>query len=217
MTKARTRRAGRSERVAVIVEGACEREAFRRLPSRLPGIPPLDLAAATRSNLRGVGGTAPVAAIARKVVPRAILLAPDNARILVCLDREDRVETPGAFARAVARAISAELAAREKVLGIPLDVVVVDRAFEAWLLADIASLCIAKRRPVPRRRCYEGYLRGRDVGSRVLARTLGSYGKTSDGPDLFARLDFAQARRDCTSGRGWGSKSLDYFLGLLGV
>jgi len=203
-------------RVGLIVEGPSEREAFRQLPKLISGCPTLDLASRKRSDLEGVGGSVDPATLARMVVPKIILLRPDNDRVVVCIDREDRTEEANDFAQRCELAIRDELGAR----GEPRDgveVIVADRAFEAWLLADLKGLCGKKNVKPRRNRCYEAYQNGKDFGARVLASHFGRYDKRDDGPKLFAFLDLAAARLDCTAGKGWGSRSLDRFLATLGV
>ncbi len=212
-------RHGRSvgPRVAVIVEGKTELEAFRRLYGRVPGCPFLDVASRSRSDLGGVGGGSSPEAIGEKVARRAVMLAPDNDKVVVCIDREGRATGAGEFAASVVRAIQCALASLGE-LGIPIDVVVADRAFEAWILADIQGICRLKRVPPPRNRCYEGHQEGEfDFGAKLLKRILGRYDKAIDGPDLFALIDFGRARLTPARGRAWGSASLDGFLVALGI
>jgi hypothetical protein len=103
----------------------------------------------------------------------------------------------------------------------PVRVVVADRAFEAWILADIQCLT-PPGRPRPSRRCFEGYMRpkrggrsnGYHYGDDLLATFLGRYDKVRDGPELFARLHLAHARIPCGSG-GRGSRSLAALLAAI--
>ncbi len=146
------------------------------------------------------------------------MLAPDNDKVVVCIDREIRQETAADFAGSVAEALRSKLAALASPLTIPLDVIVADRAFEAWILADIQGICRLKRVSPPRNRCYEGHQEGEtDFGARRLKRILGRYDKASDGPDLFALVDLSRARLAPSRGRGWGSASLNAFLVSLGI
>jgi hypothetical protein len=146
------------------------------------------------------------------------MLAPDNDKVVVCIDREARPAEAGEFAASLASAIRATLATLASPLGVPLDVVIADRAFEAWLLADIQGICRLKRVRPPRNRCYEGHQEGEaDFGSRLLRRILGRYEKAIDGPDLFAMVDLSRARLSPSRGRAWGSASLDAFLVALGL
>jgi len=91
-------------------------------------------------------------------------------------------------------------------------VVVADRAFEAWILADAAGLHARRTfARAPNFGRFEGALgQGGRKGCAELDHLLGRpYAKTSDGPDLFRRMDFAAARAQ--------SGSLDKFLRSLGV
>jgi len=202
----------------MIVEGRTEVEAFRRLQRRVPGCPLLDLAAVSRCNLKGVGGDAPADVIAGKIAKLALLIAPDNDKIVVCIDREGRPDTAALFAQDVSDATQRRLASLGSPLPVPLEVVVADRAFEASILADIQGVCRQKRVALPRNRCYEGYLGERgDVGARLLRRFLHQYDKVADGASLFDLVDLTRARVCCRSGRGWGSASLNSFLVALGL
>jgi len=179
--------------------------------------PRLDLASRSRSDLRGIGGEASAETIADKVAPRVVLLRPDNEAILVCLDREGRGVSAADFAADIRTALVRKLRSMGESAD-SLTVVVADRAFEAWLLADLAGLCRRKRVAQRRRRCYEGYQNGAsDYGVGLLRRHFGRYHKTIDGPQMFSLVNLGIARIPCTSGRGWGSASLDCFLRALDI
>jgi hypothetical protein len=152
--------------------------------------------------------------VAKRVAGKVkVHLAARRARVVVCIDREQRTECAGAFATAVLRALRSVLRREEAAV---VDIVVADRAMEAWILADAAGLHVRGLFKAKLKiHCFEGELgeRGRK-GIVELERLLGRpYEKTRDGPFLFSRLDFAAARAHGTGMRG--SKSLDKLLRTL--
>lgn len=209
------RRPGVLPTVGIIVEGDAEFAALPLLHRRslVPRCPPL-----RPINLGGVGSDRKPIGIAKLVAPKVIQLhAARCERIVVCFDREQRAECAPGLAQAVARELATELAARGK--SIPeVHVVIADRAFEAWLLADAAGLHergLLSRAPTFH--SFEGQLgaQGRK-GVVELSRLLGrDYSKTKDGPALFEKLSFANARAHRAGERG--SPSLDKLLRALGV
>jgi hypothetical protein len=58
--------------------------------------------------------------------------------------------------------------------------------------------------------------RGYHYGDDLLAKFLGQYDKTRDGPRLFRNIHFAHARIACGHG-GYGSASLQAFCSAIGV
>lgn len=201
--------------VGLIVEGATEFLALPRLFQKalVRGCPPL-----RAKNLGGVGSDKEPAAIAEMVAPKVIAYrAAGVERVVVCLDREQRRECSGQFAGSVASAIARELVVR-RASGNQVHVVIADRTFEAWLLADAYGL--HQRRvfvTAPTTHCFEGNMGAQNKkGTVELGRLLGRpYVKTTDGPAVFERIEFAAAR---AFGQGMrGSRSLDKFLRVLGV
>jgi hypothetical protein len=137
--------------------------------------------------------------------------------VVVCIDREQRAESASELAASVAKALEGELSARGRNAR-HVDIVVADRAFEAWLLAD--ALGLYKRGTFKRKpdfHSFEGKLgREHKKGVVELSLLLGRpYAKTVDGPGLFAKVTFADARI-CGKGAR-GSRSLDKLLRVLGV
>jgi len=189
--------------------------ALPQLHSRalIAGCPPM-----RAINLGGVGSTLTPTAIARLIAPRVIEhKVAGRMRVVICIDREDRPECAPVLANQVRVALAAELVARgysDELVAL----VIADRAFEAWLLADARGLHargLLLRRPSFH--SFEGELgRERKKGVVELTTLLGrQYGKTADGPRLFRGLAFAVARAD--AGGGYGSRSLDKLLRELGV
>jgi hypothetical protein len=169
-------------------------------------------------NLGGVGaGTKPVG-IARLVVKKVIAhQAAGCAQVVVCIDREDRELCAPRLATEILGALKTELQQKGRCAD-NVHVVVADRAFEAWLLADARGLHtrrVFKR--APGFHSFEGQLGERRLmGVVELTNLLGrAYSKTKDGPQLFSKLDFAAARAHARG--GYGSKSLDKFLRTLGL
>jgi hypothetical protein len=220
----RHRPAGRSTRthaarsIGLVVEGQTEGTAFRQLPTLLPSCPVLDRPAV----VKGIGSDATPGQVAKRVAREVAFLQPDNRKVIVCIDLESRPLAAADFANQVAAALAEALPEVGGRPGYPVNVIVADRAFEAWLLADIA--CLAKNGTRPPKKCYESHMRpmvggrrcGYHYGDDLLRTFLGRYDKTRDGPRLFAKLNFAHARIPCDGG-GRGSRSLAAFLEALGT
>lgn len=213
--KSRERRPGILPTVGLVVEGDAEFAALPLLHRKklLRGCPPIRAV-----NLGGVGSDRKPVGIATRVAPKVIQLhLAGCARIVVCFDREQRAECAPGLAQAVARELRAKLAAQGK--SIPdVHVVIADRAFEAWLLADAAGLhARGALRHRPTFHSFEGQLGAQEKKGVVeLSRLLGrEYSKTQDGPALFERLSFPEARAHRNGGRG--SRSLDKLLRTLGL
>lgn len=102
------------------------------------------------------------------------------------LDREQRGSCAPSFAKDILDALRSALGDTDGV-----GVVIVDRMFEAWLMAAHGR--------------FDGHTRP----EAELRRRLGRYDKTRDGPKLFAELQFDAVRRN--------SPSLDKLLRTLGV
>jgi hypothetical protein len=194
--------------------------ALRQLPYLLSGCPPLDKPGV----VNGIGASATPEQVAKRVARDVAFLQPDNQKVIVCIDRESRTESAVAFAAQVSTALDAELP-RVGGTSANVAVVVADRAFEAWILADVAGICSSKsHRKKPANRCYEGHMRakrgsrwaGYHYGDDVLRDVLGRYEKTRDGPELFAMLDFDRALIPCGHG-GRGSASLRSLIEALSI
>lgn len=138
-----------------------------------------------------------------------------RAQIVVCLDREQRPNCPGELAGEILKALQGELTSKGRTKD-GVAVVVADRAFEAWILADARGL--HNRRVFnasPKFHRFEGEIGERSMkGCVELSHLMGRpYSKTVDGPALFRKLDFGAARDHSKH----GSKSLDKLLRTLGV
>ncbi len=215
MTRRRSRPRRGLPTVGLIVEGDTEYASLPRLHTKrlVPNCPPLHAI-----NLGGLGQTLSAIGIARRIAPKVIAhVQAGRSSVVVCFDRENRQECAPGLATEVSSALADELVRRGK-HGVAVCVVVVDRAFEAWILADAAGL-VSRGHFVraPTFRCFEGQSgsqskKGTIEISRLLDR---DYDKTRDGPRLFERLDFTSARQHGAGARG--SKSLDKFLRCLGV
>jgi len=211
----RNRPPQRARTAGLVVEGETEFIAFPRLhrEARALRFPPIKAV-----NLGGIGATLTPAAVAARVAPKVLAhhqraLAP----IVVCFDRESREEPAGEFAADVHAATTAWI---EKRTDAPVEfsVVVADRAFEAWILADAHGLHGRGRlMRAPKFRSFEGAMGQRSrKGVVELSRLLGrDYRKTVDGPDLFVAVDFVTAR--APTKHGGGSASLDRLLTSLGL
>jgi hypothetical protein len=200
--------------IGLIVEGETEFYALPLLYRKelIPGCPPLKLI-----NLGGVGSHLNATGVAKLIAPKVKQhLAAGLQHVVICLDREQRDDCPGGFAGGISRELLAALGTTGR--GMRIHVVIADRTFEAWLLADAAGLHQrGLLKTAPKFRTFEGALgeQGRK-GTIELTRLLGrEYRKTLDGPKLFEQLDFTIAR---AAGRGQrGSRSLDKLLRTLGV
>jgi len=205
----------RRNTVGLVVEGEAE---FRALPllhteRLLAGCPPLK-----PRNVGGIGGDVSPAGIAFRAHKAVLgLFASGAVRVAVCLDRERREACPGELAHLVWKELD-RLLVEKGGSGRDVDVVVADRAFEAWILADATGLhARGLLKTAPKFRSFEGRLGTRKgLGKRELTQLLGrEYRETRDGPRLFAHLDFAAARAHGSAGNG--SKSLDKLLRVLGI
>jgi hypothetical protein len=196
--------------VGLIVEGETEFYALPQLKrifhDRCPALKLI--------NLGGVGSTLTPVAIAKMVAGKIkVLIAAGCRRVVVCIDREQRPECAGQFAESVYLALGGQLASSDQCR---VSIVVADRTFEAWILADAAGLYArGEFKEKLKRHCFEGELGAQGKkGTIELSTLLGrQYEKTRDGPRLFAKVDFSVAR---TYGPGRrGSRSLDKFLRTL--
>ena len=215
MTSTKRSRGPGPPKVGLIVEGDTEHFALPLLHTKalVTGCPPLK-----SINLGGVGSDRAPVGIAKLVVGKVIQHQVSGCqRVIVCLDREQRKDCAGQFATSVAKELAAELSARRRATD-GVHVVVADRTFEAWILADAKGLHgRIPRLKAPTSKSFEGQM-GIDQkkGTVELSNLLGRpYRKTVDGPRLFAALDFSAARR--FERGGTGSRSLDKLLRTLGL
>lgn len=206
----RPRRAGIRPTIGLVVEGDAEFAALPHLHKSglLPDCPPM-----RPINLRGLGSDLTPMAVATRLVPPIIQHQVSGLpRVICCIDRENRESCAPEFAREVSREL-VRLMERKNRSTANVSIVVADRAFEAWLLADAMGL---HRQRVfvrePSFHCFEEQMgSGAKKGVVELDRLLGRpYRKSVDGPGLFVKLDLASARRHENGGRG--SRSLDKFL-----
>jgi hypothetical protein len=211
----RNRRSEIQPTIGLIVEGDAEFAAFPLLHKKklVAGCPPLK-----PINLGGVGADRKPEGVAKLLAPKVIQhqVAGRN-QVVICIDREQRTLCTPGFASAVTEALRVELQKRGRP-STDVHVVIADRAFEAWLLADAKGLHQRKvfKRPPPFY-SFEGQLGERQLKGVVELTTLlgRPYSKTKDGPDIFTKLNFSTARTHVKGASG--SKSLDKFLRTLGV
>ncbi len=194
--------------IGLVVEGDSEFYALPKLSWLVPGCPAIRAA-----NLGGLGSDLSVEAIAKRALPKAKQhFAAGRSRVVLCLDRESRKECAGSFATAISKCLATMCGK------IDISVVVADRAFEAWILADAVGLYEREEfKREPKFFCFEGQSGERHrKGTVELDSLLGRpYSKTKDGPRLFEKIRFEQARMFGTGKRG--SRSLDKLLRVLGV
>lgn len=197
--------------VGLLVEGETEMAALPRLRQMGLACPPLVL-----RKCKPFGGDAAPAAIAHIAAPFILAIrAKDVERVVFCFDREHRDQDPSALADEVHRALRTELGGG-KDRAHWLSVVVANRAFEAWILADAAGL--TSRRHFKRQPCkgrFEGQLGERRLlGVAEITHGLGSpYRKTFHGPRLFGEIELDRARD--AAPHATGSASLDRLLRVL--
>jgi hypothetical protein len=117
-------------KIGVIVDGDAEYRSLPRLLART------DAAAVVLHPLKAdIQPLAPIGQIVASVKSRLkILLARNVDLVVILLDRETREECPGAFAKSIQEKLK-EMCAEPDVA-----VVVKNRTFENWLVADIDSL-----------------------------------------------------------------------------
>lgn len=203
--KVRQRRPGIAATVGLVVEGDAEFAALPLLRKMFPACPPLK-----PTNLCGVGSDVAPVGIAKKIAPKiAAHWIADRLDVIVCIDRESRDLDAVGFAVAVKLEADRELL-KYRLAG-RFAMVVADRAFEAWLLADAAGLFARGHFKVrPGFTSFEGSIGAeRKKGCVELNRLLSRpYSKTGDGPKLFRELEFEVAR---DPSRG-GSQSLNRLL-----
>ncbi|HEX8825635.1 MAG TPA: DUF4276 family protein [Archangium sp.] len=211
----RKRRSEIQPTIGLIVEGDAEFAAFPLLHKKklVAGCPPLK-----PINLGGVGADNKPAGVAKLLAPKVIQhQVAGRTQVVICIDREHRALCAPGFASAVTEALRVELQRRGKP-STDVHVVIADRAFEAWLLADAKGLHQRKVfKRAPHFHSFEGQLGERQLKGEVELTTLlgRPYAKTKDGPDIFTKLDFTTARTHAKGASG--SKSLDKFLRTLGV
>ena len=213
MKHRRRRREGVLETAGLIVEGDTEFIALpllhaKKLVANCPPLRPI--------NLGGVGSHMAPIAIAKMLRPKVLQHYLAGRRlIVVCLDREQREFTAIEFANHVMREL---LMLVDASVGATVRMVIADRAFEAWILADARGLHargIFGRMPHFGR--FEGALgKEQKKGVVEISELLGrTYSKTKDGPRLFEQLNFSEARDGRPNGHG--SQSLNLFLQCLGI
>lgn len=170
------------------------------------------------TNLGGVGSDVTAAGIAKRSVGSIIAhMVAGRTPVLLVIDREQRSEEAESLAASIKDALDKELASKSKPTT-EVAVIVADRAFEAWILADAQGLfergAFAKAPSFFR---FEGSMGVKqEKGKADISQLLGRvYSETRDGPRLFALVDFDTARKFADPFRG--SRSLNRFLCALGL
>ena len=200
--------------VGLVVEGDAEFYALPKLREMtcVDSCPPLSV-----KNLRGLSGGMSARAIAQRASPHVVAhLVAGRDDVVLVVDLERRNDCPGDFAGQIRQSLIGELAAKGRACH-TLAVVVANRSFEAWLLADASGLHSRGLFAIkPKRKSFEGTLTASgEVGKREVERLLGSeYRESVDAPRLFEGIDLHRARDFSRPG---GSKSLDKLLRTLGA
>ena len=117
-------------KIGIVVDGDAESQALRLLTKRID-IEDVQLLAPAYANMQPKSAPGQIAQSAKSRID--ILLARKANKIVVLVDREDRDECPPAFARQIKQAF-AQLGYDD------ITVVVKNRTFENWLIADIDAL-----------------------------------------------------------------------------
>ena len=196
-------------KVAIITEDAGQFRAFPRLYGQLN-------AAAQESQLLrplkvSVSPEAPVEAIANACAPKIVIARQLNARVIVLLlDRERRAECSGLLAVRLTDGIRRRI----DLSGLALHVVMKDRTFENWLIADVNALEAQPARfnvtPAIRQAVSSHNADGRDALALLKAAAIRrAYDKVEDADRICARQDIMRV--------GAGSRSFRHLLHVLGV
>jgi hypothetical protein len=190
----------------MLVEGIGE---FKALPRLIPALERRSGHTLLQPVQLPVHPLAPPHVVAKAVAKKIQILEQRRAdQAVVLLDREDVEVCPGARASLVSAAI-----AKLPKVTVPVHIVLKDRAFENWLIADLAAL-----RAQPGRFNVTETLTRRvepDKADRVAAINLlqaasigRTYHKVDDAVEICARLDPARAARH--------SRSFRHLLHVLG-
>jgi hypothetical protein len=183
-------------RLGVIVDGEAEYASFKDLLPKLAAESGNVFLSTLKADLQP---HAPFGAMAKSCRSRVTQLEARRADlILILLDRETRPECPGDLARALQREVQTYASS-------DIEVVIKNRCFENWLLADLTALAAQ-----PARFSISATVRGRvepdtadnvdgnDIVKRVV---LGSYEKVSDSCRIVKQLDVTRAGRNSRSFR----------------
>jgi hypothetical protein len=118
-------------RIGLVVDGRSEFEALGRLKPRLDASTGHTLIGPVRANIHPKAHVSGIAAAAIEAI--VVLRVRHVERVVVLLDREDRQECCGALADRIAQEIRSKVSE-------PVDVVLNDRKFENWLVADVQAV-----------------------------------------------------------------------------
>jgi len=193
-------------KIGIIVDGLGEFEALPEIRAKLclrPGDRLLDPAHA-----RLQPKSAPDQ-IAKSALSRVNMLKKRGAEmVLLLIDREDREDCAPEFAQGIEAALEG--------MGEQVHVVVKDRKFENWLIADPAGLARLKGKFKPTK-AFENRVRpnkadnvadAKDLLDQICVKGKGSYHKTQDPPRILEKMDITEV--------GKNSRSFRRFLRLLG-
>jgi hypothetical protein len=134
-------------------------------------------------------------AIAKRVATQCRLFKGRYSTIIICVDREDRVESASKFRDNLLKAIKSENVIENIIIGIP------DRMIENWILADKATVYkFTSKRPI-----YEGNSDGFN-GKSVIRHLIPEYHETTVGVELLEK---------CRVSKMLSSESFKDFYGRL--
>lgn len=124
-------------KIGIIVDGVSEFASLVELYPQLRELTGNDFLRPVRADIQP---KAPIGVIARQCArPARQYAGRGAARIIVIIDREDRSECPGELATAIAGKIAATTA-------IDVCVVIKDRAYENWIVADLRAVRASRGR-----------------------------------------------------------------------
>jgi len=193
-------------KIALITEGDAE---FKSLPLLLPEINSLTSNIVLKPLKVNVSPDAEPGVIARECKSRVLIAAARGAGLaVVLLDREQQAKCPGDISTEIEAAINAACNS------LPVRVVLKDRLYENWLVADMDGLAAQARRfevTAARRRRVEPNKADKTDGLALIkSMTLGGhYEKVQDAERICRHLGVERAAEH--------SRSLRHFLHVVGM
>jgi hypothetical protein len=183
-------------RIGVVVDGLAE---YASLGLLWPKLTPVTGHTYLRVLKADIQPLAPFPVIARACRDALRQLAGRGVdRILVVFDREDRGECPPAIATAVQRALREHSAC-------PVTVVVKDRQYENWLVADLEACARhpVRYRVAPRHRRATEPDRADIINATAVLKSIvnGDYDKIEDAKNLLVEMDPLRAAANSRSFR----------------
>ena len=193
-------------KIGIVVDGLGEFQSLPEICARLCLRPGDQLLAPVHARLQPKSAPG---RIAEGVLKKLDLLRKRGADVvLLLIDREDRPDCAPEFAQAIETAFVA--------MGEQVHVVVKNRKFENWLIADPKALASHKKRFKPTE-VFRKHVRPNKADNvadatallnQICVKGKGFYHKTQDPPRILEKMDITEA--------GKNSRSFRRFLHLLG-